>query len=527
MKKIFISDFVHEKCVSILSQAGFQVTFKPGVSYENLKSEIGDYDCLIVRSETKVNSELISTMNQMEIIGRAGTGIDNIDVNAASRKGIIVMNTPGGNTISAAEHTISLMLSMCRNIPQANYSLKEGKWERKKFQGTELAGKTVGIIGLGKIGREVAIRLKNFGVRIIAFDPLISSDTSLDLGVEITELDYLFANSDIITLHVPLSNETKYLISQKSLEKCKDGVKIINCARGGIVNEADLITAINSGKVSAAAIDVFEKEPPDFTNPIFNHPKIICTPHLGASTEEAQEKVAVQIAQQVRDYFHFKKMAGVVNALGLESISNAQLSPYLKLAEAIGSIYAQMIRHQLKLININFSGTFLHSSSALLTAGVLKGLLSKLLNENVNLVNAPVLAKEMKIKISETKSDESSDFINLLLVEFISDKEKKVFAGTVFGSNEFRIVKIDDYLVEVKPEGNLLFYSNIDKPGMVAAISKLLADSNINIADLSLGRIHQGKEALTVIRVDEEIDNSLQQKISLIDGISDVHFVQI
>lgn len=527
MKRIIISDSLNPRCISILSDAGFEVTNKPGISAEELKKVIGDYDCLIVRSETKVNSELISRMNTMEIIGRAGTGVDNIDVEAASRKGIIVMNTPGGNTISAAEHTIALILSLCRNIPQAAHSLNEAKWERKKFQGSELAGKIAGIIGLGKIGREVALRLKAFGMRIIAYDPLITSEAAAKYGIEITDLDYLFANSDIITLHVPLSSETKYLISSKTLSKCKDGVKIINCARGGIVNEGDLLEAINSGKVSAAALDVFEKEPPEFSNPIFRHPKIVCTPHLGASTEEAQEKVAIQIAEQVRDYFTSKKMVGVVNASGLDSISNKQLIPFLKLAEAIGSIYAQMLKHQLKLITINYRGPLLQSSSTLLTAGLLKGILSRLLNESVNLINAPILAREMKIKINEIKSDEDTNFTNLLTVEFLSDVEKKYFEGTVFGNSEIRIVKIDDYILEVRPEGNLLFYSNVDRPGMVAAISKLLADANINIADFSLGRLQQGKNALSIIRVDEEIEKPVLQRIASIEGISDVHLVHV
>lgn len=527
MKKILISDPIDKNCVAILERFGYQVTHKPGMSADQIKNEIANSNALIVRSETKVSADLIASMKEMEIIGRAGTGVDNIDVNAATRRGIIVMNTPGGNTISAAEHTMALMLSMCRNIPQANISLREAKWERKKFQGTELSGKTLGVVGLGKIGREVAARSKAFGMRVIGYDPLLSDDAASKLGIELTDLNKLFSDSDIITLHVPLSSETKYLISSQTLKKCKDGVKIINCARGGIINEVDLVEAIDSGKVSAAAIDVFEKEPPDFSQRIFIHPKVICTPHLGASTEEAQEKVAIQIAEQIHDFFRHKKMYGVVNASGLEAISNKEVLPYISLAESLGKIYAQMIRTPLKQINLNYSGSLLHTSASLLSASILKGLLSKLIMENVNLINSPVLAKEMGIKFTETKSDENLNYKNLLSVEFLSENEKRFFAGTVFGSNEFRIVKIDDYLLEVKPEGNLLLYSNIDKPGMVAAVGKVLSEAKINIAGLSLGRLEAGKEALTVINVDHQIEENTLKKISEIDGVKNVYSVQI
>ncbi len=527
MKKILISDPIDKNCMMILERNGYEVTLEAGMTPEQIKSEIGKYNGLIVRSETKVNAELISQMSEMEIIGRAGTGVDNIDVSAATRRGIIVMNTPGGNTISAAEHTMALMLSMCRNIPLANISMREGKWERKKFQGTELSGKTLGVIGLGKIGREVASRSKGFGMKIIGYDPLLSDETASKFGLELTALDALFVNSDIITLHVPLSAETKHLISMETLRKCKNGVKIINCARGGIVNENDLVDALDSGKVSAAAIDVFEKEPPDFSQRIFNHPKVICTPHLGASTEEAQEKVAIQIAEQIHDFFKNKKMYGVVNASGLEAISKKEILPYVSLAESLGKIFAQMIRSPLRQINLNFSGSILHSSASLLSASLLKGMLSNLLTENINLINSPVLAKEMGIKINETKSDENLNYTNLLSVEFLSDKEKRFFAGTVFGSNEIRIVKIDNYLVEVKPEGTLLFYSNIDKPGMVAAVGKILSEAEINIAGLSLGRLEAGKEALSIVNVDNEIDEKVIQKISEIEGVKNVYSVQI
>lgn len=527
MKKILISDPIDQNCISILNNHGYQAVHKPGMAIEQLKSDIKNYNGLIVRSETKVTADLISQMENMEIIGRAGTGVDNIDVSAATRRGIIVMNTPGGNTVSAAEHTMALMLSMCRSVAQANISLRNSKWERKKFQGTELHGKTLGVIGLGKIGREVAIRSKSFGMKIIGYDPLLSEESAAKLGIELTDLDSIYSNSDIITLHVPLSSETKYLISAASLSKCKNGVKIINCARGGIINESDLVEAVDSGKVSAAALDVFENEPPDFTLKIFNHSKILCTPHLGASTEEAQEKVAIQIAEQMHDYFENKKMFGVINASGLEAVSKKEILPFIALAENIGKIYAQMIRNPLKQININYNGSLLHSSTSVVSASLLKGLLSVLMTDDINLINSPVLAKEMGIKINETKSDENLNYTNLMSVEFSSENQRKYFAGTVFGSSEIRIVKIDDYLLEVKPEGNLLFYYNIDKPGMVAAVGKILSEANINIAGLSLGRLEAGKEALTVINVDNQIDEKVLKQISGINGVKNVYSVKI
>lgn len=527
MKKIIITDAVDKKCAGVLEAADFEVKYQPGISRDEIKKVIQDYNGLIVRSETQVDSELISLMNNMEVIGRAGTGVDNIDVDAATRKGIIVMNTPGGNTISTAEHTMALMVSMCRNIAQANQSMRAGKWDRKTYKGTELHSKTLGIIGLGKIGREVAVRSKAFGMKVIAFDPVVSEELANKLEVDLVDLNTVFEKSDIITLHVPLNDETKNLISASTLQKCKDGVKIINCARGGIVNEEDLVSALDSGKVSAAAFDVYETEPPDFSGKLINHPKIVATPHLGASTDEAQEKVALQIAEQIIELFQKKSVRGVVNAAAIEVENDNQLTPYVKLAENIGILHSQIIRGQLKQININFSGDLLHTAATLLTTAVLKGFLSRKLSESVNLINAPFLAKEMGIVINEIKTGANSSYTNLLSVECETDKEIKSLAGTVFGNNEIRIVNIDSYHLELKPEGHMLFYSNIDKPGMLATVGKVLADANINIAGLSLGRLEAGKEALTVINTDSEINQKVLKEISAIKGVKDVQKVKI
>jgi D-3-phosphoglycerate dehydrogenase len=527
MKKIIITDAVDKKCAAILEAAGYKVSYQPGISRESLKSEIENYNCIIVRSETKVDAELISFMKNMELIGRAGTGVDNIDVDAATRKGIIVMNTPGGNTISTAEHTMALMVSMFRNIPQANQSLRSGKWDRKTFKGTELYGKTIGIIGLGKIGKEVAVRSKAFGMNVISYDPVIAEDVASKIGVSLVGLNKLFESSDVISVHVPLTVETENLISQKTLAKCKNGVRIINCARGGIVNEEALLEALDSGKVSSAALDVYQSEPPDLSGKLIQHPRIVATPHLGASTDEAQEKVAVQIAEQIVELFQKKSARGIVNASAIESEVKTELNPYVRLAENIGILHSQLIKGQLKQININFSGKLLHPAAALLSTAVIKGFLSRKLTEAVNLINAPMLASEMGIVLNETKTAANSSYTNLISVEFETDKEKRALAGTVFGNNEIRIVSIDSFHIELKPEGNMLFYSNIDKPGMLATVGKILAEANINIAGLSLGRLEEGKEALTIINTDSEINKKVINEISSINGVHDVLSVKI
>lgn len=527
MKKILISDPVHIKSVDILSLSGFEVDYKPGIPVDEIKNIIKNYNALIVRSETKVNAELISLMDNMEVIGRAGAGVDNIDVNAATRKGIIVMNAPGGNTISAAEHTIALILAMCRNIPQADNSVKNAKWQRKLFQGTELYGKTIGIIGLGKIGREVAARAKSFEMNVIGYDPVLSDEVASKLGVTLVSLEKIFSDSDIITVHVPLDEKTKNLISKETLKKCKDGVKIVNCARGGIINEDDIVEALNSGKVSSAAFDVYTQEPPDFEHPLFKHPKVILTPHLGASTEEAQEKVAIQISEQIIDVFQSKDFRGVINASALSLIGNKELTPYIKIAEKIGILHSQLLNNKLKKIKIFYYGDLVSKSSQLLSAAVIKGFLSKVLPETLNYINAPFIAKEMGISIEETQAGLNPDYTNLITVECYFDNEKKLLSGTVFGNSEIRIVQVDDFRFEINPEGNLLFYSNIDKPGMLANVGKLLAENNINIAGLSLGRTGIGKKALTVINIDTDVPQEVIDKIKIIEGVSNVYSVKI
>ncbi len=527
MKKILISDSVNQKSIQILESAGYSVTYRTDYSREELLSIISDFNALIVRSATKVDSELISRMNSMEVIGRAGAGVDNIDLNAATQKGILVMNTPGGNTISTAEHTSAMRLALCRNIPQANKSILDGKWDRKKYSGTELRGKTLAILGLGKIGKEVAKRAKAFGMNLIGYDPLLSDDVASEIGVKLYSLDDIWNLADIITVHVPFNSETKNLINKAVLSKCKDGVKSINCARGGIVNESDLLEAINNGKVSGAALDVYETEPPDFSNPLLKNPKVICTPHLGASTEEAQEMVAVQIAEQIVDYFSFGKISGAVNLSAFGEELPDDIKMFFSLSEKLGIFSAQMLNERLKKITIELSGENLHKFSKELALSFSKGFLSKKMAEAVNYVNTPLILKDLKISIDEKLSSENETFKNLITIEMDASDCVKKISGTIFGKSELRIVKIDDYLVEVKPEGNLLVYKNIDKPGMLAAVGKILADKNINIAGLSLGRVTQGRDALTIISTDDVIDSEELKRISELGGIKEISFVQI
>lgn len=525
-KKILISDPVDQKCAEILRTAGCTVDFIPGIKRDDLKKIISDYNGLIVRSETKVDEELISLMQNMEIIGRAGTGTDNIKIENATRKGIVVMNTPGGNTISAAEHTMALMLSMCRHIPAADRSIKSGKWERKNFQGTELHGKTLGIIGLGKIGREVALRSKAFGMKVLGYDPLLSSDAASKYGIDLIDLNHLFNFSDIISLHIPLNSQTRNLISADTLLKCKPGVKIINCARGGIVNEKDLLTAVENGIVSGAAFDVYEKEPPDLDSALFNNSKIITTPHLGASTEEAQEKVAVQIAEQVIDYFINRKIAGAVN-ISSETFGEKEELPFIQLAEITGSMLAQVLTGKPEKIIVSAAGPMVTNILSLLKTAVLKGYLSQNSSDVVNYVNAPYLASEIGIITEEIISDENRNYFNLLSVSIKTESVEKKISGTVFGKSELRIVGIDDFRVEFEPKGNLLLYNNIDKPGMLAAVGKILSEENINIAGLSLGRLEKQEKALTIICTDNIVDAKTMIRLNKIEGLSNVSKVKI
>jgi D-3-phosphoglycerate dehydrogenase len=519
--KILISDPVDRVCAQVLQQEGFEVLERPGVKGSELESLLHDVDGLVVRSSTQVTAALLSATSKLKVVGRAGAGVDNIDCEAATRRGIVVMNTPGGNTISTAEHTVSMLLSLARNIPQAHDSLKQGKWERGRYVGTELHGKTLGIIGLGKIGREVAVRCRAFGMTCIGFDPVLSTDVATKLDIEPVSLGEIFARSDFITVHTPLNDETQGMIDDSVIQKCKPGVRFINCARGGIIDEDALLRGIESGKVAGAALDVFVNEPPG-DNALLKNPRVIVTPHLGASTEEAQEKVARQIAVQIADFLHERGVTGAVNADVIQMAMRKEIKPYVQLAEKLGSLHAQLAEGALKRVSVNAVGPLLAHSMELLSAAVLKGILSQRLTEPVNLVNAPVLAKGLGISLSERKEIDGGSFTHLIRVDYESEQGRRRIAGTIFGEAHMRIVQLDDFHLEAIPEGNMLFYKNIDKPGMLANVGAVLAAENINIAGLALGRDQPGQRAVTIINVDSPIPLEILKKLEKIEGVFEV-----
>jgi D-3-phosphoglycerate dehydrogenase / 2-oxoglutarate reductase len=524
--KILLSDSLEQSCIDILTHEGFAVDNKPGITPEDLKKIIPTYDGLVVRSATKVNAELIALATSMKVIGRAGTGVDNIDVEAATRKGILVMNTPGGNTVSAAEHTVSMMLSLARNIPQAHASLLEGKWDRKKYVGTEVEEKTIGVIGLGKIGREVAVRCQGLGMKVVGYDPVLGNDVALKLNIQLVSLDDLYKRSDFITVHTPLTNETRGLLNDVTLARCKRGVRVINCARGGIIDEKALLRALDSGQVGGAALDVFEVEPPK-DNPLLRHERVIGTPHLGASTEEAQEKVAIQIAHQIADALHGRSYAGVVNGAALQFTMRQEVRPYVTLAEKLGSFVVQATSGKLKSLTLGVAGELVTSSLELLKAGVLKGILTHVVPDPVNFINAPVLAAEMGLVVNEQRDAEGENFTNLLRVRYETEREIREAAGTVFGASTVRLVKLDGFGFEVRPEGYLLIYNNIDKPGMLARVGTILAKHDVNIAGVSLGRSAAGANALTVMNIDSPIPPNAMNELLSQEGVSNLKILRL
>jgi D-3-phosphoglycerate dehydrogenase / 2-oxoglutarate reductase len=524
--KILITDPIEQSCVDILTREGFQVDAKPGLPADEIKKIIGEYVALVVRSGTKVTKEIIELANEMKVIGRAGAGVDNIDSEAATKKGIIVMNTPGGNTISTAEHTMSMMLSLARNIPQANASMVAGKWDRKKYTGTEVLGKTLGIAGLGKIGREVAIRAQAFGMTTIGYDPVLAPEVAAKMNIEVVTLEEIYRRSDFITVHTPLNDETRGLLNDETIAKCKKGVRLINCARGGIIDEGALLRALESGHVAGAALDVYVEEPPkDYT--LVKHPKVVAVPHLGASTEEAQEKVAIQIAHQIADALKDRGIVGAVNAIALQAGVPNEILPYVNLAEKLGRLQAQVMKGQLKEITVELSGELLHKYSELLKAAVLRGLISKLLHEPVNYINASHYALSLGVRVGEKKISDGEDYANLLTLKYSTDSESRLFSGTVFGGKYPKFVRLDKYSMEGTPEGIFLYYTNIDRPGMLATVGAILAKANINIAGLTLGRSGIGEKALTVVSVDQEIPENVLHQIKTVDGVFNAQVITL
>lgn len=528
MMKILVSDPLSEEGLKILRDVKeFQVDVKTDLKSDGLKAIIKDYDALVVRSATKVNKDIISAADKLKVIGRAGVGLDNVDLEAATQKGIIVMNTPAGNTMSTAEHTFSMILALSRNIPQANASTKKGEWKRSKFMGVELYGKTLGIVGFGRIGSEVAKRALAFGMNVFAYDPFLSREVAQALGVEIVELKELLEQSDYITVHTPLTDETKHMISTEEFPIMKNGVRIINCARGGIIDEAALIKAVKEGKVAGAAIDVFEQEPLPADNELLKLDNVITTPHLGASTEEAQVNVAIEVAEIVRDALLGRGIRNAANYPCLEAEVCKIIEPYLNLAEKLGSFGSQLVEGRICELNITYSGDIIQHDLTPLTLALAKGVLSPILQETVNFINAVSLAKQRGIKINEAKSSKEAEFVTLLQLEIKTDKESKKISGTLSSNKQPRIVKVDEYYVELAPAGEMVFIRNWDKPGIIGNLGTLLGKHDINIAAMTFGRDKPGGKSISVLNVDSPVSAQIQEKIKKLENILTVKVIRL
>jgi len=505
MKRVLVSDSMASEVAEILGNApGIQVDVKTGMKPDELKAVIKDYDALIVRSSTKVTAEIIEAAVKLSAIGRAGAGVDNIDIPAASKRGIVVMNTPGGNTVTTGEHAIAMMLSLARKIPQATASMKAGLWEKSKFMGNEYCNKTLGIIGLGRVGTVVADRAIGLKMTVIACDPFISPEVAEQMGVKLVSMDELYAHADFITVHSPLMPETKNLVNADSFAKMKQGVFLIHCARGGIVNEKALYDALTSGKVAGAAIDVFEEEPTKNMD-LIRLENVICTPHLGASTDEAQTNVAIAIAHQIVAYFLTGEIKGAVNFPSVSADVMAVIHPYLDLAEKLGVFQAQLLTGAVQEVTVEYSGEMINHNVASITISLIKGLLESILHEAVNYINAPIIARERGIKIVEVKNSETKDFNNMIAVTIKTSKEISRTAGAVFGKNDLRIVQVNDFSVEIVPEGYLLAVSNDDQPGVIGNLGTTLGNNKVNIARLHLSRDAQAKKALVILNTDSAV----------------------
>ncbi len=513
--KILISDKMAPEGVNILKAVKeFEVDCQFGIKPEELRATIKDYDALIIRSGTKVTADILESVSKLKFIGRAGVGVDNVDLSAATKKGIVVMNTPGGNTTSTAEHTMSLILALSRNIPQAYASLKAGKWERSKFTGVELYGKTLGIIGLGRIGSTVARMAKSFNMKIIAFDPFISKDLASKMEVELAELERIIKESDYVTIHTPKSVETKGLIGEKEFSQMKKTVRIINCARGGIVNEQALAQALEKGQIAGCAVDVYEKEPPEPDHPLLKYENCVATPHLGASTSEAQVNVAVEVAQIIRDALLGRGIANAKNFPSVDSESYQVLQPYIDLSERMGKFAGQLITGGITDIKIFYHGSMNDYKVVPVTMSLLYGLLSPVLGEEtVNFVNAMDIAKERGIKVQETLSSEEAEFANLINVQIKTDKETFTVWGTLSSNKKPRIVKINNIYVEASPRGHMIFLNNNDRPGIVGAVGTILAQNSINIASITFGRESPGGLVVSVVNVDNDVPESVIEKL--------------
>ncbi len=526
--KVLVCDDLSPEGLSIFqAQKNFETVIKLKKPLDELKKNNADADAAVVRSGTQITAEVIAAAKELKVIGRAGVGLDNVDLEAASKRGIVVINTPGGNTVSAAELAFCMIMSLARNIVEASNSTKRGEWERKKFIGSELDGKTLGVLGLGRIGGEVAKRAQAFRMRVVAYDPFLRADKAAQIGVEPMALEEVLKVSDFITLHLPLTAENKNMIGEKQFKTMKKGVRIVNCARGGLIDEKALADAIKSGQVAGAGLDVFESEPPPKDLELLKLPQVIVTPHQGASTEEAQVAVAVDVAKSIVDYLSGKGSKNAVNIPFVDPEVLEQIRPYLSLGEKLGLFVSQLIEGQLMGVEIHYSGQAAECETTPISVAILKGLLTPILAENVNFVNASVLAKERGIKVTESKSSTAAHYANLVRIDIRTDKKQSSVAGTVISREDTRIVMIDSYDVEAVPDGYLLLISNNDVPGIVGQIGTLLGNNKVNIAGMTLGRDMQGGKAKTLIKIDDAISDDLMRQIKQAKNILDAKLIRL
>lgn len=527
MYKVLVTDGISDTGLKALfDHPHFIVDRQPTLPTDELKKIIGAYDALIVRSQTKVTEELLQEASKLRVIARAGVGVDNIDVNAATKKGIIVINAPGANTIAATEHTLAMMLSLARKIPQAHQKTASGEWDRNSFKGVELYKKTLGVIGMGKIGAEVAKRAKGFGMNILGFDPYLTEDRAKKLGITKASLDLIAGESDFITIHTPLTNDTKGLINEEYIQKTKKGVRLINCARGGIIDEKALVRAVQSGHVAGAALDVFEKEP--VADPeLLQNPNIIVTPHLGASTVEAQEKVAQEVSAEIIEIFESQSIHHAVNMPQMSGETQAKMQPYLVLGDQIGQLVVQLLKKAPAKIEINYYGDLIEEDTELLNRMMIKGILSYHLSDSVNLINALHLLKEQGVSYNVQKNATNKGFANYMELTISQGDESAKIGATVLNGYGARIVKINQYMIDVKPEEHLLYIKHKDVPGMIGKVGSLLGDYEINIGTMQVGRTAVGGEAIMVLTLDKTLNSNVLQALNLTVGIEEVQLLEL
>jgi D-3-phosphoglycerate dehydrogenase len=518
--KILISDKLSPAAVEIFRNRGLEVDVKPGLTPPELRDIIAAYDGLAIRSNTKVTRELLEVADNLKVVGRAGIGVDNVDLKAATARGVVVMNTPHGNSITTAEHAIAMMFAVARDLPEATASTKAGKWEKNRFMGVELTGKILGLIGAGNIGGIVADRALGLRMRVIAYDPFLSEKRAIELGVEKVDLDDLLARADFITLHTPLTDATRNILSQKALAHTKKGVRIINCARGGLIDEAALYDGLKSGHIAGAALDVFETEPAK-DSPLFTLPNVVCTPHLGASTSEAQENVALQVAEQMSDFLLTGAVTNAINAPSVSAEDAPRLRPYMELVQRLGAFAGQLTQAQegvIRRIAIEYEGAAAALNQKPLTAAALAGILSPVMS-GVNMVNAPVAARDHGIDVAETILDRTSEYQTLIRITITTDRGTRAVAGTLFAGNKPRLVEIKGIPVEADFARRMLYVTNHDKPGFIGKFGDKLAQHGINIATFHLGRAAQGGDAICLVSVDEDVSEQVLNEVRAIPQV--------